>query len=143
MLLRNLSQLGYLSHDPRQRTYTPTIRLVLLGSWLQRSQGDIAELAPRLADLQAQIGQMAYIGMQNGAAVQFVLVQDSDQPERLHIQSGQMRPIACSAAGRALLSLKLDHEVRGWVRRANAETNVEHHRVRESEILAIVANVCG
>ena len=141
MLLRNLSQLGYLSHDPHKRTYAPTIRLVLLGSWLQRSQTDLAVLTPRLSDIQAQIGETAYIGMQNGSVLQYVLVQEGDRPERLHIQSGQTRPLACSAAGRVLLALKNDDDIRGWVRRANAETQEERHRVRENEIMQVVADI--
>src|SRR5690606_650316 len=44
MLARNLVKLGYIEHDRFSRTYVPTIRIMLLGSWLHRRmnrQGDL------------------------------------------------------------------------------------------------------
>src|ERR1700761_8151998 len=44
MLVRNLVKLGYLEHDRFLRNYVPTIRIMLLGSWVHRRmtrQGDL------------------------------------------------------------------------------------------------------
>jgi len=51
MLLTNLTGLGYLEYDRFDRTYAPTIRVVLLGSWLGPRLGGRQSLASRLDDL--------------------------------------------------------------------------------------------
>ena len=141
MLLGTLVELGYLNQDRQNRTYRPTIRLTLLGAWLQRENADMALLAPRLAEVQAAIGETAYICMQNGPSAQYVLIQEGHLPERLNIVSDQMCPIVCSAGGRALLSLQSDDEIQGWIRRTNAEVDNPEHRVVPGEFLEMIANV--
>jgi len=73
MLLRNLADLGYLEYDRRTRTFAPSIRVALLGSWIDRRFGEAGSLVKRLDGLQRKVGDTAYLGIQNGATAQYVV----------------------------------------------------------------------
>ncbi len=106
MLMRNLVHLGYLDHDRTQRTFAPSIRIALLGSWIGRRFDEANSLAERLDILQRKVRETAYIAIQNGPFGQYVMTQTSDSPDTLNVASGQYRSLTCSAFGRALLALK-------------------------------------
>ena len=136
MLLRDLMRLGYLDYDRETRLFSPTIRVMLLGSWISRRFSEAGSIALRLEALQkAADGETVYAAIQNGAAIQYVVTLEMDLPDRLRIASGALRSITCSAPGRILLSLKPDSEVSGWLRRSNAEATEARLQVRESEFL--------
>jgi IclR family transcriptional regulator, KDG regulon repressor len=140
MLLKNLARLGYLKHDPQHRTFRPTIRLVLLGSWLNRRYGAAQGLDQCLADLQAEVGDMVYIAMQNASSVQYISIHGHGHTDQLSVRPGQMRPLTACASGHVLLSQKSTGEIRGWIRRANTETS-EIHRVNEADFLQSMQNI--
>ena len=141
MLLRNLRAMGYLDYDPVGRTYTPSIRVALLGSWVDQRFGAAGALGKRLSALHDRVGHTAYIGIQNGAAAQYVLHKVSQAPDRLDVSSGEYRSLTFSAMGRALLSLMPAAELVSWVRRCNAEAQSDRWRVREGEFLELVRRV--
>ena len=141
MLLRNLTNLGYLQYDRAVRTFSPSIRVALLGSWIDRRFGEAGAIGSALNTLQRKVGETAFFGIQNGAAAQYVMRQNPQDPDRLAIESGQYRSLTCSAMGRALLSLGADVEVLSWVRRCNAEATEERFKVRETEFLHLIAQV--
>lgn len=141
MLLSNLAELGYLDYDCRARTYAPSIRVAALGSWIGRRFSATGALADRLGELQAAVGETAYVGIQNGASAQYVMSLSSEQPDRMNVDSGQMRSLTCSAPGRILLSLRSDADVLRWVRRCNAETTVDRYRVHDSAFMEIIGEV--
>jgi DNA-binding IclR family transcriptional regulator len=121
MLLYNLVELGYLEHDAHRRTFAPSIRIVLLGSWIQRRFSETALVSKRLDDLYRQVKETSYIAMQNGCFVQYIQAQVADRPNPLYVQSGQFRSLTNTAAGRALLAAKSNAEIASWVKRCNAE----------------------
>lgn len=141
MLLRNLAELGYLEYDRKARTFSPSIRVALLGSWIDRRFGEAGSIGFRLDALQRKVQDTAYLGIQNGAAAQYVVTQRPEYPDRLDVMSGQYRSLTCSAMGRILLSLKPDPEVMAWVRRCNVEATEERFKVREAEFLALIHKV--
>ena len=140
MLLRNLTQLGYLDYDRQTRRFMPTLRVVLLGSWISRRLP--ASIVEQLEELKTiHTGGDVYAAIQNNAAVQCILMFAEDRPDRLSVSSGELRTLTCSAAGRALLSLRTDAEVVGWVRRSNAEEPDPRLRVNEGDFLQVIAEV--
>jgi DNA-binding IclR family transcriptional regulator len=141
MLLANLSELGYVTHDRVERTYTPTIRVALLGSWINHQFDDIGSFTARLTELQERVDETVFIGIQNGAYGQYVLVLHRHKVRSMHIRSGQFRLLTGSAMGRALLSLKTDEEVLKYVHRCNAEAQEARLRVVPSEFLGIVERI--
>src|SRR3546814_5260043 len=74
MLLGNLRELGYLTYDRLERTYTPTIRVALLGSWINHQFDEAGSLTARLTELQNRVDETVFVGIQNGAYGQYVLV---------------------------------------------------------------------
>lgn len=141
MLVRNLAKLGYIEHDRATRTYVPTIRIMLLGSWIHRRFTDSQEIERHLDHLIGRVGETVLMAIQNGVYSQYVSAQMPDQPNRMEVQSGLLRPITCTAVGRALLSLKPDAEVAALVRRCNAEVPEERLRVRPAEFMELIHRV--
>ena len=141
MLLRNLTELGYLEYDRSARTFSPSIRVALLGSWIDRRFSEAGSIGMRLDALQRELGETAWIGIQNGASAQYVISQQADHPEQFVVNSGQFRSLTCSAVGRALLSLKSETEVMIWARRCNVESTDERLKVRESEFKKLIQKV--
>lgn len=121
MLVKNLVRLGYLEHNRVERTYLPTIRIMLLGSWLHRQFHLEADLEVHLDRLLRTCDETVLLGIQNSVYCQYVWAQMPDQPYRMEIQSGMLRPMTRTALGRVLLSMKSDLEISLLVRRSNAE----------------------
>jgi DNA-binding IclR family transcriptional regulator len=141
MLLRNLTELGYLQYDRSARTYAPSIRVALLGSWINRRFAEMGSIEVRLDALQRRVGEIAYLGIQNGASAQYVMWQAPADPRSLGVGSGQFRSLTCSAMGRILLSLRDDTDVLAWARRCNAEAEEERLKVREADFLKLIGDV--
>jgi DNA-binding IclR family transcriptional regulator len=138
MLLRNLTELGYLDYDRQTRRFVPTIRVALMGNWLRRRLPD--SIVDRLEDLKdINPDGEVFAVIQNNAAVQCVLMfgEEADQA----MSPGRLRTLTCSSAGRALLSLRSDAEIIGWVRRANAEESDPHLRVNEADFMAAIREI--
>jgi IclR family KDG regulon transcriptional repressor len=142
MLLSNLTQLGYLEYDRHTRRFTPTIRIALLGNWVSRHFGQAGFLASQLKVLtRVCAGGTAFAAIQNNASVQGVLKFTASMPDRISVSSGAPQTLTCSSAGRALLSLRSDTEIAGWVRRSNAEATDARLRVNERDFLKIMRQV--
>jgi IclR family KDG regulon transcriptional repressor len=158
MLLTNLSGLGYLEYDRFDRSYAPTIRVVLLGSWIGPRLGGRESLASRLDDLHRSVGEDIFVGIQNDARVQIVQARSRVRWQNLpavrhhrawgvepgahdlSIDSGQKFSLIRTAIGRVLLMSKPDVELARLVRRCNAEAE-SRHRVDEVAFMAIIKEV--
>ncbi len=141
MLLANLRHLGYLDYDQATRRYVPSIRITLLGSWIERHFSSSGGLARRLFDVSRALDECTFVCIQNEAAVQFVLVENPHAAHRLNVDSGVFRPLTHTAAGRLLLSLKPDKEVVSWTRRCNAESDGSRSKLSEGELVEIVHQI--
>lgn len=138
MLLADLRDLGYLHHDAASRTFSPSIRVALLGSWVNRQFAEAGAIGEALGRLQRATGETAFLGIQNGAAAQYVMRQSPDRPDRLLIESGLYRSLTSSALGRALLMPKPDHQVLSLVRRSNAEAKDDRETVNARDFLTAI-----
>lgn len=127
MLVRNLVRLGYLEQNRTERTYLPTVRIMLLGSWLHRQFHLGADIEVHLDALRRACDETVLLGIQNSLYCQYVWVQMADQPQRMEVQSGMLRPMTRTALGRVLLSGKSDLEISLLVRRSNAELAEDLH----------------
>ncbi len=120
-LLRSLVAMGYLSYDRGQRTYRPTTRVRLLGSWIDPPLFSEGKLPRLLQQLNAATEDTVIIAARNGLFAQYIHVVQATTSLRLHLTPGTLRPLAASGAGWALLSTLPDDEIRKLVRRINAE----------------------
>lgn len=137
VLLRSLVLMGYLQHDRYQRTYFPTRRVSLLGSWVDPSllqQGTLMERAEWLA---RQSQQTVVMATANGLFAQYIYIH-RNMPERQDgdaLSIGSLRPIATTAVGKALMSTFDDNHVGKLVRRINAERAGQDAAISISDFL--------
>jgi DNA-binding IclR family transcriptional regulator len=141
MLLKNLLALGYLEYNRTTRTYIPTLRIAVLGSWMHRRFSEDLQLEHSLVDIQRRVGESSFIAIQNGASSQYVIGITATHPHRMEVQSGQFRPITCTAVGRALLSLKSNAEVVALAQRCNAEVKDERYWVNPRAFVEVIEQV--
>lgn len=139
MLLKNLTNMGYLEYDPSRRRYAPTLRVTLLNSWLLDRYEGTAKFVPILKSLLHELQETVFIGMQNKSNAQYILVVTPKNRDSLLITSGMHRSLTCSAMGRILLSMKDEEELHRWIRRCNAESTNPRFRVKEGPYLELIA----
>ena len=127
-LLKSLTQLGYLRVDARGREYYPTLRISLLGLWMRQRHSGVGLIPTLLSELVEKLGESAALSIRNGIFVQYVLGQTSPDARRLHVESGAVSPLACTASGWALMKDLSDTYIARIVRRTHAEAVVPHWR---------------
>ncbi len=122
VLLSGLARLGYLEQHPEDRRYRPTLRVMLLGGWLQDRLLGEGSLLRLMDSLRTRTGLTVLIGLQRQAAVQYILTLRRSLPqEDEKMRAGMLRPITRAAVGKALLMSKPEEEVARILLRANAE----------------------
>ena len=125
VLLKSLASLGYLDYNRKLRSYYPTLRIALLGTWIRRRHRRSSRIPRLLARIAGVTGESAVLALRNGIYAQYVLAQQGNDPLRLHVESGMRRPLACCASGWALLSFDRNEEIGRIIRRTQAEAPKE------------------
>ncbi len=122
-LLKSLVKLGYLDHDRHKRQFMPTMRVALLGGWVQDNLYSEASLSRVVDETHSITGQTVILGMQNGIHVQYIHLVQALKPHvpNWYIKNGSLRPLCRTAVGKVLLSLKSDTDVISLLRRINSE----------------------
>lgn len=119
MLLGELTRLGYLEQDSARR-FRPTLRVLLLGGWMQDRLLGEGSLLRRLDRLRTRFQATVLVGMQAGARVRYILTLRRPQADPT-MRAGMMRHIGRAAVGKALLMECADMVAMRLIRRANAE----------------------
>lgn len=122
VLLKNLTELGYLSFDRSTREYFPTLRVAALGDWISHELFGRGEILELMQELHRVSGETVSIALQNDIYIQYTQVIQSIHPLRFHTEEGSQRPLTQSATGWLLLSSHSDAMVERLVRRANIAT---------------------
>jgi len=123
-LLSCLAGLGYLHHDRSTRTYRPTARVALLGSWVQPHlfrRGALLRMIDELAD---ELDCEVWLGAQVGLEVQ-ILQAVAPRGLKVRVHSGCSRSLLRSPLGRVLLSAVDAAHARKLVHRLNADAPPE------------------
>jgi DNA-binding IclR family transcriptional regulator len=141
MLLASLVKLGYLRFDPDDRCFSPTLRVMLLGSWLQDQLFGQGSLVASMERLRLRTGQTVMIGLRQGVHVRFILSLQSRSSPAPRYPVGVLRPVCQSAVGKVLLSDLADAEALRIARHANAMQVDPAERVSTRELLAELAQV--
>jgi DNA-binding IclR family transcriptional regulator len=137
ILLADLARLGYLEQDAASRAYRPTLRVMLLGGWLQDRLIGESSLLRRMEHLRAQHDVTVLIGMQAGARVRYILTLRRPAAG-LHMRAGMTRAIGRAAVGKALLMKRSEADVQRILRRANAE---EPDPARRVDVARVVEDI--
>ena len=134
-LLRSLVAIGYLQYHPRARTYVPTDRVPLLGSWLNPTLFANGALPRMLQTLAQKTGKLVVLAARNGDFAQYIHVLNAKVAEDYQIHLGDMRPLARTAVGHCLLAAMNDKQIKGMFHRMNAYVQEPAERVSVTEIL--------
>lgn len=140
-LLRSMVAMGYLRFDRDKRTYMPTDRVPLLGSWLNPTLFAEASLLRLLNAIVERSGQLVLLAARNGDHAQYIQVMDPNQAVDHHIRLGTKRPLATSGVGKSLLSAHDDNEVRRIFHRINAYREEGEEPIKIPELLTSLAEV--
>jgi DNA-binding IclR family transcriptional regulator len=135
MLLHSLVQLGYLSHDREFRTFRPTLRIGMLGSWTTAALTHDGWFTRMLQELSSRTGETISIAARNGIYAQYIRVVQATNALRIHVPTGTRRLLVWSAAGFALLSETDEKEIAALVRRTNAEERSSRDRIELAKVL--------
>lgn len=135
VLVRSLVSLGYLSYDPSSRTYVSTVRVALLGNWLNDKPSEDHWLMQLMTALNRSTGELVAIGTRNGVYAQILQAVQATAKVRLHVRPGTFVPLTRTSIGWVLLSTLEDQQVVKLVRRVNAEEESPKDRVQMSWLM--------
>jgi IclR family acetate operon transcriptional repressor len=129
VLMRSLVDLGYLEQDASRRTFLPTPRVTLLGSWIEPLLSPGGAIMRLMDELGEQTGETIILGVPSGEVVRYIHVVQATSAMRLHVGNGTIRPMAISGMGRLFMSAMDEARVRQIVQRYNVEIGTEENRL--------------
>lgn len=129
ILLQNLAELGYLQRGTDSKTYVPTIRVAVLGSWIAPMEIPTGEILTLMQELGAETGETIILATLAADVVRYVHVVPATGSMRLHLGPGTIRPLAISGAGRLFMSSMSEEQVREIIARHNAFEAQDSHRL--------------
>ncbi len=135
-LLKSLLILGYLRYDVATRTYRPTLRVMLLGSWVHDEIFGQSSVMSLLESLHREFGHSVIVGMQQGIHVRYVVTLCGVQTGLPPFATGTLRPVCRAAVGKMLLARKSKSEIALIARRANAQETDAKKRVAVPDLVA-------
>ena len=141
VLMRCLVDLGYMDYLRETRTFLPSPRVTLLGTWLDKGPVRNGSLIRMLEELSQQSGDTVFIAARNGIFSEYIHVLQARSTIRFHIPPGSRRLVVWSATGFALLRDADDNEIRALCARTNAEAPAGQSRVDIQRVLENVRRV--
>jgi DNA-binding IclR family transcriptional regulator len=135
VLLRSLVDLGYMDYLPESRSFLPSPRVTLLGTWLDKGPVRNGSLIRMIEEISQTTGNTIIIAARNGIYSQYVHVLQARTAIRFHVAIGSRRLVAWSATGFALLIDVSEAEVRALCARTNAESIPGQPRVDVGQVL--------
>jgi DNA-binding IclR family transcriptional regulator len=140
-LLQSLHTLGYLAINPEQRTYFPSIRVALLGHWIEPllvREGPIVQMARRVS---AKVGLDSFVAIRNKLHVQIVYRHYDPDLKAPHSLTGSGSFMVLAATGHVLMSDMSERDTTKLVAATNALLPAEAPRVSPRELLAKLERV--
>jgi DNA-binding IclR family transcriptional regulator len=137
VLMNSMKNLGYLNYDPIDHTYAPSLRVALLGGWLQFGHISRSQVLELLKTVRQKTGEATILSTRNGVHVQYVYTLDGAGPTRMGVKPGTLRPICRTPPGLLMLAQLTDAEIGKIVRRVNANA-AECDREILADVLAAI-----
>ncbi|MGD9941595.1 MAG: IclR family transcriptional regulator [Burkholderiaceae bacterium] len=129
VLLQSLIETGYLQRGTLSKTFFPTLRVAVLGSWMAPGEPARSEVLALMQHLGRLSGQTVILAAQCNGVVRYVHVVPAAGPAHLHVGPGTFRPLVTSGTGRLFLSAMNEEQVRRTVARHNAAESDDRRRV--------------
>lgn len=139
-ILKSMAKLGYLNFERRTRTYIPSLRVTILGDWIENAFLGERSLVEIMRDLHDALGETITLSVQNDLEMQVIHIFLGSYPVVLNVARGQRLPLAKSAAGLAALSVLPKREARRLLERINVR---ERRPERRLDTLAIEARIAA
>lgn len=120
-LLRALVEFGYLVQEEDTMTYALSYKLFRLTrrTWTKEQLADIAELF--LKNLSRHTGEGTSLAVLRDSVVTIIAKCEPDGPVRVVQEVGAVRPIHCTAVGKALAAGLSEQELNGMINRIGFE----------------------
>jgi DNA-binding IclR family transcriptional regulator len=135
ILLNCLVDLGYMDYLPESRSFLPSPRVTLLGTWLDKGPVRNGSLIRMLEEISHKTGDTVIVAARNGIFSQYIHVLQARSAMRFHVPQGTRRLVVWSATGFALLTKCTDNEIRALCTRTNAEAPSGQSRVEINQVL--------
>ena len=123
VLLRSMVLMGYLTFNPETRAFGPTIRVSLLGNWINGPDFGGNELTKLTEQVNVKTGQAVVLAVRNRTWSEYIHVLQATDTLRMFLIKGARRPLVTSGTGLALLTGLSDGEIKRLTLRHNAETD--------------------
>ena len=136
LLLKSLMAQGYLHYTPGTRTYYPTLRVMLLGSWVHDDIFGNGSLISLLEDLRREFGHSVLLGMRQGIHVRYIVTLCTECTPLPPFATGILRPVCRAALGKVLLAGLSNREIALIARHANAQETDPAFKVAVPHLLA-------
>jgi len=127
-LVKSLVDSGYLHINTVTRKYFPTRYLSFITGWMREEPKLDIDIQEAVRGMSLELGQTVVIAMRNGIYSQYILANHVPRDQRLHVETGSIRPLTCAASGWAMLMKDSDFEIGKLIRRTHADTHNEHWR---------------
>jgi DNA-binding IclR family transcriptional regulator len=111
VLLKCLTNLGYLSFDPDTMHYFPSLRVTSLGAWIPAAMYGMGDAASMLQELHDVSGETITLSMRTGQAMRFIRVLPGKFFIALKMDEGTLAPLFGSSVGAAWLATRPAAEV--------------------------------
>ena len=141
MLVRSMVSMGYLVYAQKSRSYLPSMRLTLLGNWLNEgtfANGNLKTLVDRLSHL---TGDTVMLATRNDTLVEVLGVTQGHMDTIFHTRPGDARPLTRALLGHMILSALNRTEVEGLVSRINSEQKLPERRVSYRSLVPILDGI--
>lgn len=140
LLLRSMLEMGYLRYEEATRTYVPTSRLALTGSWISHQLIDKGPLLRAMEQLHEETGNAVIISMRHGIHMQYIHVVQAIARVG-HLIVGTQRHLTATGSGHVLLSMLADRQVSRLALAINARRRSDTPPLRVADVLATVARI--
>ena len=140
-LLKSMVTLGFVAYNRNGRTYFPTERVPMIGSWMDPKMFGEGALQKLLKAVSLRSQQLVLFGARNGDEAQYTQVINPKKKWLDHISIGTRRPLGTSGLGHVLLSEMPDDEIRRLFHRINAFRDAEVPAVNIREFLDSVRTI--
>ena len=140
MLLQSMVDCGYLAQGEK-RTFRPTPRVKLLGSWIAPVLDPNGPVISMMEWLGAQCGQAVVLATPQSLQVRYIRVVPATATLRMHVAPGAVRPLPTSGFGRLFMSRMADEEVERVVTAHNEQSALDADRLVPAAVRRDLQNI--
>ncbi len=121
-LLKSLAALGYLEFDPSTRAFFPSIRISMLGHWIESESLPVRTVQHLMTDLMEATGCTVVTAIQSGIYAQYIKVLQGTSTIRYHVKPGTRRLLHECTLGRTLLAQMDDVSASSLIEQCNLQS---------------------